>query len=184
MEIYEDGICVGTLETEENGLYTVFRCTCEPSEKIRRVYLAYPYGSKYVGIADRKGNFQTQISRKQIPKDACAAASTREKDRYLPWRGALDGVWIDSALISENEIAMPLSEAMKFPAWEMEITEIDNTEMARLPLNADGMPMPREREAKENETLDFDDYDAGDPADLPADECIGDQGWEADRTDL
>lgn len=184
MEIYEDGIQIGTLETEENGLYTVFRCACEPSEKIRRVYLAYPYGSKYIGLADRNGNFQTQIPRKQIPKDICAVAGTRPKDGYLPWRGELDGVWIDSALISENEIAMPLNEAMKFPAWEMDITEIDNTQMALVPLSADGMPLPREREAEENETLDFDDYDAGDLADLPADERIGEQGWEADRADL
>ena len=184
MEIYENGMKIGTLEAEENGLYTVFRCTCEPSDKVRRVYLAYPFGAKYIGIADRKGFLRTQLPRKQVPQNVCAVASTREKDGYLPWRGELDGVWIDSALISGNEIAMPLSEAMKFPAWEMEITKIDNTEMALVPLNADGMPLPREREAEENETLDFDDYDAGDLADLPADECVGEQGWEADRADL
>ena len=183
MEIYEDGKQIGTLELEENGLYALISCQCEPSRAVRRVYIAYPYGCKYLGIPNGQGFFQTRIAKKQLPNQFCVVSSTAEKSRWLPWRGEIDGILIETALISENEIAMPLHEAMKFPEWDLEETEVNATKMALLPL-LDGVPMLREREATKNETLDFDVYDDRDFAHLPADDSFGEDGWQAGRVDL
>ena len=184
MEIYEDGKIVGSLQLQERGLYILVQCQCEPCEKIRRVYLAYPYSAKYLGIANRQGFFQTQIPKKQFPDQFYAVSSTAEKNQWLPWRGEIDGILIESALICESEIAMPLNEAMKFPAWELGETEVNKTKMALLPLSADGEPLPREREAERNETTYYDNFADSDLADLPADECVGGTGWQADCADI
>ena len=184
MEIYEDGKQIGTLDVEECGLYTVFSCKCEPSAAIRRVYLAYPYGAKYLGIPNRQGVFQTQIASKQLPEQFCAVSSKTEKNQWLPWRGEIDGILIETAWISESEIIMPQHEAMKFPAWELEETEVNNIKVARLPL-CNSEPLPKEREAEENETFDFDVYDAGDFDHLRADgDCVGEDGWQVSSADL
>lgn len=184
MEIYEDGIQIGILNAEECGLYTVFSCKCEISAAIRRVYLAYPYGAKYLGIPNRQGVFQTQIASKNLPKQFCAVSSKTEKNQWLPWRGEIDGILIETALINENEILMPQHEAMKFPAWELEETEVNDRKMARLPL-CNSEPLAKEREDEENETFDFDVYDAGDFDHLCADDdSVGEDGWQADCPDL
>ena len=62
MEIYEDGNVIGTLERTTDGLYTEFVCKIKPSGKVKRVYLAYPYGVKYLGLPDRDGCFKTRIA--------------------------------------------------------------------------------------------------------------------------
>lgn len=184
MKVYENGREIGTLQFENDGLYSVITCKVEPSEQIRRVYLARPYVSEYLGIPNRDGAFKTRISRKHLHPDFCAVATSEPKGAYLPWRGELDGVLIDNAWISAQELLIPADEAMNFPGWDLENKEIDKKEMTVIPLNSEGMPQPKEREAPKDETMDLDDFDFDMPADVPADDGIGGQGWEADRTDL
>ncbi len=183
MKVYENGREIGILQLEDDGLYSVITCKVEPSEQIRRVYLAWPYASEYLGIPNREGVFRTRISRKHLHSDSCAVATSEPKGAHLPWRGNLEGVLIDSAWIGAQELLIPADEAMNFPGWDLENKEIDKKEMKVIPLNADGMPQPKEREATD-ETMDLDDFDFDLPADVPADDGLGGQGWEADRTDI
>lgn len=184
MEIYQDGREIGTLHIEKEGLYARITCKTEPSREIRRIYLAYPFDAEYLGIPDQKGNLTKRIAQKHLPQSFHAVASKHPKEPWVPWRGEVDGVLVESALIRPQQLAMPLSEALKFPEWDMQSVEIYDVEMALLPLNADGTPQPIEREVVENEALDLDNVDFGMSADEPSDDGIGGEGWEADCTDL
>lgn len=184
MEIYENGLEIGTLDIENEGLYARISCKIKPNGKIRRIYLAYSYGAKYVGIPDEQGNLISRFAQKHLPKDCVAVAATGGKSEYLPWRGELDGVLIESALICENELLLPLDEAMKFPAWSFETKEINHIHMAILLLDSNGLPLPRKREDEADETMDFDNFDFDLPANVSADDGIGCEGWEADCADV
>lgn len=146
MEIYENEKIVGTLHIENSGLYAKIICNTEHSDKIRRIYLAYPYGAISVGICDRDGNLTIHIARKKLPQDFCAVASEKKIDGWLPWQGEIDGVTVKNALISERSIALSAEEAVKFPAWQFDAETIDGTEMAVLALNDRGLPNPTVRE--------------------------------------
>lgn len=184
MEIYENARLIGTLELQKEGLYTKFSCTIKPTAGIWRIYLAYPYGSMYLGIPNKNGELKARISNKRVPKDFAAVASSGSKGEWLPWRGQIDGIDIETALVKPDAIAMTLDDAMNFPAWDMETKIIYDTQMAILPLDAEGLPLPTERKGAENETVDFNHFDFDLPADSLADDDLGGQGWEADCADL
>lgn len=157
MEIYQNEKVVGTLHMENEGLYAKIVCKTERSDKIRRIYLAYPYGSIYVGLCDRDGNLTTHIARKKLPEAFCAVASLRRLDRWLPWQGELDGVSVKNALIGEHAIALYSEEAVKFPAWQFETEMIGADEMAVLALDEQGQPQPKLREMALAEMKDLQD---------------------------
>lgn len=146
MEIYQNEKNVGTLHIENEGLYAKITCKTERTDKIRRIYLAYPYGAVSVGICDRDGNLVTHIAKKHLPQTFCAVASVRKIDGWLPWQGEIDGVAVKNALISERAIALPSEEAVKFPAWQFDAETVDGSEMAVLALSEEGLPQPTVRE--------------------------------------
>ncbi|MBE6985754.1 MAG: hypothetical protein E7434_09170 [Ruminococcaceae bacterium] len=184
MDIYENGRKIGILHMEEDGLYSKITCKCEPSKSVRRIYLAYPYAAQYLGIPDANGFLEKRIASKKLPKQFCAVAAVKTDAHYLPWRGMIDGIMVEDAMIAPEEIAIALDETMNFPSWKLETKLIHQKEMAVIPLNDDGLPQPIEREAIENETLDFDDPDYDMPSELPAADGEGGEEWEADRPDL
>lgn len=184
MEIYQNSKKIGTLHIEEEGLYVKITCKTEPSDKIRRIYLAYPYFSFYLGIPDRRGELTTHLPRKHLPETVCPVASERTKDGWLPWRGEIDGVTVDDALVCKTKLVMLPQEALKFPAWQLATELIDDTEMAVLPLSADGLPRPTEREVLKDEENPFDPVSFDVPADEPAADGLGLDRRKADRPDL
>ena len=181
MDIFENGRKIGTMQAESEGLYTRITCKTEPAKAIRRLYLAYPYASQYLGIPDAQGTLIRRIASKKLPKEFCAVATMQADTEYLPWCGVLDGIAVQDARISPAEILLSTDDAMNFPSWSFDTKIVDDRQMAVLPLSAEGMPQPREREAT-NEAFDFDDLDTGVPSGLPADDFGGQP--EADRADL
>lgn len=146
MEIYQNSRIIGTLHIEEQGLYVKITCKTEPSDRIRRIYLAYPYFSLYLGIPDRRGELTTHLARKHLPETVCPVASERPKDGWLPWRGEIDGVTVDDALVCKTKLVMLPQEALKFPAWQFDTETVDGSEMAVLALSEQGLPQPTLRE--------------------------------------
>ena len=181
MDIFENGRKIGTLQAQPEGLYTLITCKTEPGKAIRRLYLACPYASQYLGIPDENGVLSRRIASKKVPKDFCAVAAAHANAQYLPWCGVLDGITVYDALISPTEILLSMEEAMNFPSWSFDTKTVNDRQMAVLPLSAEGTPLPREREAT-NEAFDFDDFDSGMSPELPADGFGGEPG--ADRPDL
>lgn len=155
MEIYQNEKVVGALHIENEGLYAKIICKTEHSDEIRRIYLAYPYGSIYVGLCDRDGNLTTHLARKKLPEAFCAVASLRKHDHWLPWQGEIDGVTVRNALIGERAIALYSDEALKFPAWQLEARTIGTDEVAVLALNEQGQPQPMLRETALTEMKDM-----------------------------
>ena len=182
MDIFENGRKIGTIEQQSEGLYTRLICQTEPSRTIRRLYLVYPYASAYLGIPDETGRLERRIVSKKLPQEYCAVCAQKMPGDYLPWRGIVDGIEVNEALIGNDEILLSQEDAMNFPSWSFEAKIIDDRQMAVLPLNAEGVPQPREREARD-EALDFDDFDDGVSSGLPADDGAGREP-EADCPDV
>jgi|GEM_PF-3241703 len=184
MDVYENGRKIGSLQLLDDGLYYRIECALMPTKELRRIYLAYPYGSMYLGLADRDGRYMTRLAKKRMPEQPLAVCSCRPKGAYAPWRGEVGGNVLDDALIGESEILILPQETVRFPQWVLETKKIDETEMVAIPLNDEGLPQPREREATNDETMDIDDFDIDLLADVPADDGFGSEGWQADRADL
>ncbi len=181
MDIFENGTTIGTVQAEPEGLYTRLTCKTEPSRTIRRLYLAYPYASVYLGIPDENGVLSRRVASKKLPEQFLAVSSQRTHAGYLPWCGAIDSIAVHDALIGPSEILISLDDAMNFPSWSLETKTVDDIQMAVIPLNAEGVPQPKEREAT-YEALDFSDIDPDVFDVVPADDIGGEP--EADRPDL
>ena len=181
MDIFEDGTKIGTAQLHTEGLYTTLSCEIEPNHAIKRLYLAYPYASQYLGIPDENGILNRKIASKNLPKDFCIVASAQKHSNYLPWRGVIDGVTVQAARISSQEILLPMEVTANFPAMRFETKTTDEKQMALVMLDSEGTPQMKEREMTD-ETFNFDAFGVSEPADLLADD-LGSKS-EADRPDF
>ena len=193
LTVYERGTPVGTARLERDGIFWNFFCEMtDLTEQIRRVYVGTAWDVFYLGIPDAAGKLSAK--RRHLPaKPTFAVAAPYPRGEWLPWRGAVDGVSVETALIRREDggirLLLPPEEAVKFPAW-LERTEkktVFDTEFAMLSLTEDGR-LPQEEKDKgeenheeENTVSTFNDLL---PADPPADDGIGGEGWETDRPDL
>ena len=186
MEIFEDGRIAGTFRGEPDGLFLKAVCVMEDCSKIRRIYLAHKTGSIYLGIPDHTGRLAVRIPRKYVPEHYSCVASSAPRGEWSPWRGKLDGVEVETALIQEGRIALPLEEAENFPAWTMKTLNLSGTEMALVPLDEEGNPALTEltKGDTENEESPFNHSDSGVPSDLPAADSGGSNGGQTDCADL
>ena len=186
MEIFEEGRIAGTFEGQPEGLFLKAVCVMQDCSKVRRIYLAHKTGSLYVGIPDHTGRLTASIPQKYVPEKFCCVASAAPRGKWSPWRGELDGVQVETALIQEGKIALPPEEAENFPAWTMKTFDLSGKEMALVPLNGDGMPVLAEltKGDTENEENSFGDSDSGMPSDLPSADSGSSDGGQADCADL
>ncbi len=193
--IYEGTKPIGTFTLQEEGLYHRIQCRLK-TDGIRRVYAVHGLHSQYLGIPDANGQLSVRIAKKTLPLIEFAIASPHERSIWKPWRGEIDGVFVEVCLLREDEsgvsLALPETEAVKFPAWseQMYRERINGTDSAIVLLDPNGhLPLIE----KENGGIDYEtnDSNALDPlllANLPADYNygVGDEGeqQEADRDHL
>ncbi len=193
--IYEGATPVGTFSIQEDGLYHRIQCLVS-TNGIRRIYAVCGLRSQYLGIPDAGGHLITRIAKKALPKIDFAIASPHERNEWNPWRGEIDGVFVEECFLREDAggllLALAESEAVKFPAWadQMHRERINGTEKAMILLDPNGhLPLIE----KENGGTDYETNDSSalDPlllAQLPAGYDYGgrdeDEQQEADRNHL
>ena len=192
--IFEGTERIGSLTAEEDGLFWDFSCKInQDTERIRRIFVLSLFESHYLGIPDGSGSLTVKVPKKHLPNGIDGAVATAfPRGDWKPWRGMLDGVAVDTAYLRHgaDTIALALlpEEAVKFPAWarEFKTENVHGVEMATFALDADGrLPLIKtESGGTENEKADIDRVDFELPADASADDSLGEQGWEADRSDL
>ena len=192
LTVYERGTPVGTARLERDGIFWNISCEMtDLTEQIRRVYVGTAWDVFYLGIPDAAGKLTAK--RRHLPAEPTfAVAAPYPRGDWLPWRGTLDGVSVETALLCREDgkikLLLPSEEAVKFPAW-LEKTEketVFGTEFAMLSLTEDGrLPQEEKEKGEENyEETTVGTFDVLLPADPSADDGIGDEGWETDRPDL
>ena len=198
--IYDKGAVIGTYTMEVCGLYLTFTCEIlEGKEKIRRLYAVSGFDSHYLGIPDPGGRLQKKISRKILREPvSCLASSEAGRSRWSPWRGSVDGVNVNDALVCSGagEVLLSLNpeEALQFPAWVGEFQEINDQHGVRMlvQLTSDGqLPAKeiknrREKDEKDENSVRLIDPQLSFDSDPCAGECTGDEEdrRQADRSDL
>lgn len=178
--IYEGAEPVGTFTLREEGLYQKVHCNIKTSG-IRRIYAVYGLHSQYLGIPDADGSLTTRITKKALPRIDFAVATEHVRSEWQPWRGEIDGVFVEHCFLREDEngisLALPEAEAVKFPAWaeQMYRERINGTEAARILLDPNGhLPLiEKENGGTEYETNDSNALDPLLLAELPADYDYG-----------
>ena len=186
MEIYEEGRPIGTFCSKKEGLFLRADCSLQADEKLHRVYLAHRTGSLYVGIPDRTGRLTARIPYKNVPEEFCCVSSAAPRGEWSPWRGELDGVPVESALIKKGALALPAEDAKNFPAWDMKIFHLSDREMVLVPLGEDGSPILTEltKGEPENEADTLGNFNTDLSSDLPAGDSGSDDGGQTDCSDL
>ena len=194
LTVYERGTPVGTARLERNGIFWDIFCEMtDLTEQIRRVYVGKEWDVFYLGIPDAAGKLTAK--RKHLPvTPTFSVAAPYPRGEWLPWRGTVDGVSVETALFCREDdrikLRLPPEEAVKFPAWleESERETAFGTEFAMLSLTEDGRLLQKEKDKDKGEERNeettvgtFDDLLSVDP---PADDSIGIEGWETDRPDL
>ena len=192
LTVYERGTPVGTARLERDGLFWNISCEMtDLTEQIRRVYVGTAWDVFYLGIPDAAGKLTAK--RRHLPAEPTfAVAAPYPRGDWLPWRGTLDGVSVETALLCREDgkikLLLPSEEAVKFPAW-LEKTEketVFGTEFAMLSLTEDGrLPQEEKEKGEENyEETTVGTFDVLLPVDPPADDGVGNEGREADCPDL
>ena len=192
LTVYERGTPVGTARLERDGIFWNISCEMtDLTEQIRRVYVGTAWDVFYLGIPDAAGKLTAK--RRHLPAEPTfAVAAPYPRGDWLPWRGTLDGVSVETALLCREDgkikLLLPSEEAVKFPAW-LEKTEketVFGTEFAMLSLTEDGrLPQEEKEKGEENyEETTVGTFDVLLPVDPPADDGIGGEGREADGPDL
>lgn len=191
--IYEEGIAIGTLRAQEDGLFWKFDVKIENRpEQIRRVFVLSGWDSQYLGIPDASGVLTARLARRHLPQGVAGAVATVwPRCPWLPWRGEVDGVFVDACWLRPREDGMDLAmlpqEAIKFPAWApwLRTEPLFDVQMAVFDLDQNGhLPLIEKEGGTTNETSYRTDPEPVLPADPAADDDAG--GWdteEADRTD-
>lgn len=192
LTVYERGTPVGTARLERDGIFWNISCEMtDLTEQIRRVYVGTAWDVFYLGIPDAAGKLTAK--RRHLPAEPTfAVAAPYPRGDWLPWRGTLDGVSVETALLCREDgkikLLLPSEEAVKFPAW-LEKTEketVFGTEFAMLSLTEDGrLPQEEKEKGEENyEETTVGTFDVLLPVDPPANDGVGDEGREADCPDL
>ena len=192
LTVYERGTPVGTARLERDGIFWNISCEMtDLTEQIRRVYVGTAWDVFYLGIPDAAGKLTAK--RRHLPAEPTfAVAAPYPRGQWLPWRGTLDGVSVETALFCREDgkikLLLPSEEAVKFPAW-LEKTEketVFGTEFAMLSLTEDGrLPQEEKEKGEENyEETTVGTFDVLLPVDPPANDGVGDEGREADCPDL
>lgn len=194
MEIFEENEAVGTLSVEREGLFWKIFCQIEKNrEQLRRIFVLSQYEIQYLGIPGRDGRLTAHIAVKHLPAGIDGAVAARKpRGEWMPWRGELDGVPVARCWLRKTdgvpEIALPEDEAYKFPAWAdvMRTESVYDEPMSVVSLAVlDGLPQTETNDGGTyDETMDRDDFDDMQPFDDPADDGFGEEGRQADRTDL
>ena len=192
LTVYERGTPVGTARLERDGIFWNISCEMtDLTEQIRRVYVGTAWDVFYLGIPDAAGKLTAK--RRHLPAEPTfAVAAPYPRGQWLPWRGTLDGVSVETALFCREDgkikLLLPSEEAVKFPAW-LEKTEketVFGTKFAMLSLTEDGrLPQEEKEKGEENyEETTVGTFDVLLPVDPPANDGVGDEGREADCPDL
>lgn len=192
LTVYERGTPVGTARLERDGIFWNISCEMtDLTEQIRRVYVGTAWDVFYLGIPDAAGKLTAK--RRHLPAEPTfAVAAPYPRGDWLPWRGTLDGVSVETALLCREDgkikLLLPSEEAVKFPAW-LEKTEketVFGTEFAMLSLTEDGrLPQEEKEKGEENyEETTVGTFDVLLPVDPPANDGVGNEGREADCPDL
>ena len=192
LTVYERGTPVGTARLERDGIFWNISCEMtDLTEQIRRVYVGTAWDVFYLGIPDAAGKLTAK--RRHLPAEPTfAVAAPYPRGQWLPWRGTLDGVSVETALLCREDgkikLLLPSEEAVKFPAW-LEKTEketVFGTEFAMLSLTEDGrLPQEEKEKGEENyEETTVGTFDVLLPVDPPANDGVGNEGREADCPDL
>lgn len=199
MEIWEEDRSIGTLHCQRQGLF--WNCTCKIEknrEQIRRLYVQKEWQVEYLGIPDAQGLLTGRIPMAHFPNGIeTALADTHARGDWRPWRGELDGVFVNRAYLRRDEagmtLALEMQEAVKFPAWikHMGTQSVFGQKMATVQLNQDGTLPVKEIESGgyTDETTHRDNFDFELSSDGTASVGIGiagdeDQGRQADRPDI
>lgn len=192
LTVYERGTPVGTARLERDGIFWNISCEMtDLTEQIRRVYVGTAWDVFYLGIPDAAGKLTAK--RRHLPAEPTfAVAAPYPRGDWLPWRGTLDGVSVETALLCREDgkikLLLPSEEAVKFPAW-LEKTEketVFGTEFAMLSLTEDGrLPQEEKEKGEENyEETTVGTFDVLLPVDPPANDGVGNEGREVDCPDL
>lgn len=192
LTVYERGTPVGTVRLERDGSFWNFFCEMtDLTEQIRRVYVGTEWDVFYLGIPDAAGKLSAK--RRHLPAEPTfAVAAPYPRGEWLPWRGAVDGVSVETALLCREDgkikLLLPPEEAVKFPAWleKSERETVFGTEFALLLLTEKGHLLQEEKDKGEEkyEETTVGTVDDLLPVDPSADDGIGGEGWETDRPDL
>lgn len=193
--IYEQSRIAGSFDCESKGLYYEFSCRMQKGSVLRRLYALSGWDSVYVGIPDERGELFRRVKRKLFPGEvSCMIASDRGRSQWSPWRGELDGIMVEDAWIrregEEILLALPPTEALRFPAWAPYFTseEIEDQSRMLLRLTAEAKPVALETEngRDTNEEIDSDLIDFGLPSESVTfdGDSLGDHGEEAYCADL
>lgn len=194
--IYEEGTPIGTLQAQEDGLFWKFDVKIENRpEQIRRVFVISGWSSQYLGIPDAAGVLTARLARRHLPEGVSGAVATVwPRCPWLPWRGEVDGVFVDACWLRPREGGMDLAmlpqTAIQFPAWApwLRTEPLFDTQMAVFELDQNGrLPLIEKEGGTTNETFETMDGDAPEPllSAEPAadDDAGGGDPEEADRTD-
>lgn len=194
LTIFNGAEPVGTLTEERDGLYRVFHCKIEKkTERPLRVYVLSTLSAEYLGIPDADGKLTAHIPARHFRAEPDGAlASELPRGQWKPWRGVLDGVAVDFCLLRQEDdgytVAFPEEEAIKFPQWLDDMTQITafGKQWASVAMDNDGHLPPKETEygGTENETNPINPADRSVPDDDAAAGGFRENGWEADRADL
>lgn len=192
LTVFERGTPVGTVRLERDGsFWNIFCEMTDLTEQIRRVYVGTEWDVFYLGIPDAAGKLSAK--RRHLPAEPTfAVAAPYPRGEWLPWRGAVDGVSVETALLCREDgkikLLLPPEEAVKFPAWleKSERETVFGTEFALLLLTEKGHLLQEEKDKGEekNEETTVGTVDDLLPVDPSADDGIGGEGWETDRPDL
>lgn len=192
LTVYERGTPVGTVRLERDGsFWNIFCEMTDLTEQIRRVYVGTAWEVVYLGIPDAAGKLSAK--RRHLPAEPTfAVAAPYPRGEWLPWRGAVDGVSVETALLCREDgkikLLLPPEEAVKFPAWleKSERETVFGTEFALLLLTEKGHLLQEEKDKGEEkyEETTVGTVDDLLPVDPSADDGIGGEGWETDRPDL
>lgn len=192
--VYEGTKAIGTLQAEGNGLFLEISCMLEvPARQIRRIFALSAFDSVYLGIPNAEGELHTRLAKRHLPDGLDGAVATvLPRGAWKPWRGVIDGVTVESALLQADaekiKLAIAPEETVNFPAWvrDFETERVNGVEYAVLTLDAQSHLPLKNRECGGNthEENDGDPADFVQPADAPACDGVGEHGREADRADV
>lgn len=194
LTVYEAERQIGALRIEPNGLYYDYTCDLPQAKgQVLRVFAGHGWKSEYLGVPDASGMLKGRLPKNRLPDGVSfAVAAATPRGRWLPWRGALDGVPIAEAFITTSadgiDLLLPPQEALKLPAWaeNMRTETLCGREMLLLRLLPDGSLPEKmtDRGVQTDEETTCDTAADGVPADDAPDDGVGSERREADRADL
>lgn len=198
LAIYENGVPVGTLQAQREGLFWVFSCKIrQTTEQIRRIYVVSGWRTEYLGIpypCGEEAMLTAHVPAKHLPDELTGAVATTDpRGQWLPWCGETDGVPVFQGYFRTAEDGIELAllpeEAQMLPEWLplMQPISVMGRERLMIKLDKNGMLPPRNTENGGNtyDTETFvDSIDSDLPVDAAADDGDGLDRGQTDRADL